>query len=902
MTHPHNPPAAAAPSHSSGIHEMTEGMVAAVRCHPDRLAVVHELGLLDQPAEAAFERLTGLMQQVLGVPVVLVTLIDAERDFILGHAGLPEAVAGPREIRGSPTFCQYSVAMGHPFSVEDARLHPRFSAFPAVASGAVACANVPLITASGQAVGNLCLIDFAPRAWTDAEHTMLRTFAATAVTELDLRRAVRVAEHATKGREEVLERVPDALFTLDAQWRFTFVNTKAEAILQRPRHELLGQDIWQLFPEGVGSVYDVAYRRAVREGTIVQFDVQFDAQFDAIGRCYDVHAQPRAGSEGGLSVYLRDITDRHSAEADLRSSELRFRSVTESATDAIVAANADNCIVFWNSAAERVFGYPASDAMGKPLTMLMPSHYRAAHTENLKRIAAGGPATILNEAVEVEGLRSDGTIFPMELSVGMWDAGESAMFTAVIRDITQRKQLEEQLAYQAFHDSLTGLANRMLFRDRVDHALARTERGGHVAVLFIDLDDFKTVNDSLGHGYGDALLSAVASRLLRATRGCDTVARLGGDEFAVLLEAMTSDSDADVVVGRIMTSLELPILIDSREVLVSASVGVAHAHAGETVDELLRNADVAMYHAKDKGKGTATVFEPIMHKAAVDRLELGADLSHALERQQLFLVYQPIIDLENGGIQGVEALARWQHPVRGIIPPLTFIPIAEESGTILRIGQWVLETACQQLVDWDREGSWALGELGGQIDSRVPLSVNVNVSARQLQDPALVGNVAAVLVRTGIKPDRLVLEITETVVMQNTKATLETLCALKALGVRLAIDDFGTGYSSLSYLQQFPIDILKIDKTFVDGMVNGGSEAALTETIVALGKALQMRLVAEGVEGSAQRDRLRALGCSSAQGYLFARPLSPTQLSGWIATGESSARGELSDRIVSVAD
>ncbi len=881
---------AEAVSLSSRIEEMTQVLEEA-RTRPARLAAVNELGLLDRPPELAFARLTALAKDVMAVPAVLITLVDAERDFILGQAGLPDAMAASREVRQSPTFCQYSVATGQPYSLEDARLHPGFAAFPAVAMGAVACANAPLITSAGQAVGNLCVIDFAPRAWTSEQHAMIGTFAAAAVTELDLRRAVKLAQIATTDREEVLETVPDALFTLDAQWRFTFVNSKAEAILQRSRHDLLGNDHWQMFPEAVGTAYDTEYHRALRDNAVVRFDTQFEST----GRWYDVHAQPLTGAEGGLSVYFRDISERHTAEAELRESEMRFRSVTESATDAIVAANADNRIVFWNSAAERIFGHAPSAAIGQHLTMLMPPHLHA-HTATLKRTASGA-FRLANEVVEAEGVRRDGTVFPMELSIGTWGSGQSAMFTAIIRDITQRKQLEEQLAYQAFHDSLTGLANRTLFHDRVERALARAMRGGHVAVMFIDLDDFKTVNDSLGHSHGDALLSAIATRLQRATRGCDTVARLGGDEFAVLLEGMTSDGDADVVAERITSALDTPVQLEMREVLVSASIGVAHAHAGETTDELLRNADVAMYHAKGRGKGGTTVFEPGMHNAVIERMELGADLRHALARHQLFLAYQPIIDLERGGIQGVEALVRWQHPVRGIIPPLTFIPIAEESGTILRIGQWVLQTACQQLLDWDAEGSWAsvdgIANDGMANDACVPLSMNVNVSARQLQDPALVSDVAAVLARTGIEPSRLVLEITETVVMQNTRATLETLRALKALGVRLAIDDFGTGYSSLSYLQQFPVDILKIDKAFVDGMGTGGSDATLAETIVALGKAMRLRLVAEGVEETTQRDQLRALGCSSAQGYLFAKPLSPVQLSGWIAAEARASRQRL---------
>jgi diguanylate cyclase (GGDEF)-like protein/PAS domain S-box-containing protein len=668
--------------------------------------------------------------------------------------------------------------------------------------------------------------------------------------------------------------------------------------------------------------------------------------------------------------------------------EAHFRAVAEAAPDAIISADAEDRIVFWNPAAERIFGYTAAEAIGQPVTLLMPPEYQADHSDGLTRVARGGAPRIMGQMVEVEGLRKDGSVFPIEMSLSRWQAGGRQFFTSVIRDIserrraeqaqrdehvrlrlmlqqvpaivwstdlefqitsssgaaldvlglgsdqlvgtrltelvgtenpdspaivahrravaghsmsyelswsgrifqtfveplrdangairgtlgisldiTERKALEEQLSHQAFHDPLTGLANRALFRDRVEHALSRASRGDHVAVLFLDLDDFKAINDSFGHSEGDRLLVAVTARLLSATRGSDTVARLGGDEFAVLLEGMVRECDAMTVVERIIGGLRAPVALEGREVHVSASIGVVHANGTESADELLRNADVAMYRAKESGKGRCIVFEPAMHVAVLQRLELGADLRGALERDELRLVYQPIVELATGRMTGVEALLRWHHPERGVVPPATFIPIAEETGLIVPIGRWVVREACRQLRQWELEAD----------DATVP-AVSINISGRQLQEPTLPGEIAAILAETGVDPRRVVFEITEGVVMEHTEETVAALHALKELGVSLAIDDFGTGYSSLSYLQRFPIDILKIDKTFVDGVGQGGSDAVLARTIIALGGMLHLRLVAEGVELKEQHDHLNALGCHLGQGYLFARPLTAARV------------------------
>jgi diguanylate cyclase (GGDEF)-like protein len=416
---------------------------------------------------------------------------------------------------------------------------------------------------------------------------------------------------------------------------------------------------------------------------------------------------------------------------------------------------------------------------------------------------------------------------------------------------------------QAFNDSLTGLANRTLFLDRLENSLARAERrDADVTVLFIDLDRFKPVNDSLGHAAGDKLLIAVAERIQRCLRRAETAARLGGDEFAVLLEDTRDASEAARVADRIIDSLRAPFAIQDTELFISASVGIATGR--DDPEDLLRNADVAMYRAKNRGKGRYEVFEPGMHVEAVERLELEADLQRAIERDELVLHYQPIVSLQSSEIIGVEALVRWLHPKRGLLPPGAFIPLAEETGLILPLGRWVLGEATRQVAAWQQE------------DPRPqPLKVSVNLSGWQLTQPSLIDEVNEALAASGLPPSALVLELTETILMTDTEASIEKLHSLKRLGVELAIDDFGTGYSSLRYLQRFPIDILKIAKPFVDGLASDTGDSMLARVIVDLSRNLGLETIAEGIEEQEQLTSLRALGSTMGQGYHFARPLEP---------------------------
>jgi diguanylate cyclase (GGDEF)-like protein/PAS domain S-box-containing protein len=532
-------------------------------------------------------------------------------------------------------------------------------------------------------------------------------------------------------------------------------------------------------------------------------------------------------------------------------------------------------IVYVNEGFCRMTGYAAEEVVGKTPRIFQGLKTDRVELDRLRQhLSRGEPF----EGGEVINYRKDGSEYVLDWHIVPLrdDAGGITHWLAGQRDITKRKSLEESLRYQALHDPLTGLPNRLLFMDRLEHALSLASRQTRlIMVLFVDLDDFKVVNDSLGHEAGDTLLVAVAKRLGACLRPEDTVARFGGDEFAVLLEDITVTSDAYRAAERIVEGLRKPFVIEGREISISPSIGIVSATSShDRPKDLLRKADIAMYVAKGKGKARYEVFDSTMNVRALERLELENDLRRAIERGELRVHYQPKVLVGTGKIVGTEALVRWEHPERGLLPPVAFIPIAEETDLIVPLGRWVLTEACRQTREWQ--------EL---YPSDSPWVVCVNLSGRQLRHPELVKDVGRALQETGLEPENLDLEITESVLIEDQLSNLTTLRELKRLGVKLIIDDFGTDYSSLSYLKRLPADFLKIDRSFIGGLGEDPKDEGIVSAVIDLARVLGMEEIAEGVETTEQAAYLRELGCRFAQGYLFSKPLPAEEIGALLATG-----------------
>jgi diguanylate cyclase (GGDEF)-like protein/PAS domain S-box-containing protein len=571
-----------------------------------------------------------------------------------------------------------------------------------------------------------------------------------------------------------------------------------------------------------------------------------------------------AGHHTHLVVVKEDVSDRKLRRADYAQTRHLHEKALASSSNGIMITRSDeddHSIVYVNPAFERITGYSADEVIGMEGRFLVRDDLAQPDLDHIRsalRDKREGSATLRN-------YRKDGTLFWNELHIAPvhdLTGGATTHFVSVINDISERVRYQHALEYQANHDSLTGLANRNLLNDRIEQAIAWAKRNGHVmGVMLLDLDHFKLINDASGHSAGDALLKEVAHRLTACVRETDTVARLGGDEFVIILTDLPQTDDVDQIAEKILSALSRPTEVAGRDVFVTASIGVSlFPRDGDHGEILLRYADMAMYRVKEHGRNSVRQFVPEMGSTAISRLDMEAAMRRGLERGEFVLHYQPKIDLATQSVVGAEALIRWQHPQIGLIHPIEFIRLAEETGLILPLGEWVLHEACKQQVLWREQGLQ-------------PLKIAINVSARQFRQDELADRIAAVFARTGADPEHLILELTESMVMHDVDSTLAALRALKKLGVSLSLDDFGTGYSSLSYLRRFPIDELKIDRSFINDIHTNPDDAAIAGAIIAMARSLGLSVVAEGVENIEQADLLTQLGCSQVQGYYFARPL-----------------------------
>jgi diguanylate cyclase (GGDEF)-like protein/PAS domain S-box-containing protein len=868
----------------SHCREDGTGMENSTQDERLRLQALDSLQILDTEPEEIFDRLTRFAAQICHMPIAAITLIAEERQWFKSIQGL-ELHETPRSI----SFCTHTIRHKHPFVVHDARSTPGFADNPLVTGPPFLrfYAGVPLINSAGYAIGTLAVMDRVPRSLNEEQLNTLRLLAEQVMVHIELRvrrnelhaltseldrmnaRLLRQAEHLTEAQRiaEIgsWEFIPQGnhLFCSEQVYRIFGIHPPRESeTLERFMESVYADDRPQV---------QAALTRAIEQGA--GFDVQHRIVRPG-GNIRHVHERGRIRmNETGSKVLagtVQDITEQVLAQQQLR---LLSTSV-DRINDIVMITEAEPIdepgprIVFVNAAFEDITGYPPAEAIGRS-----PRFLQGPETDRVE-LARIREALERKEQVTAElvNYTRDGKRFWMEMSIApVTDAARKIThFVAVQRDVTARKQTEAEIERLAFFDQLTGLPNRRLLVDRLQHALSVAVRNGKIgALLFIDLDNFKTLNDTLGHDKGDILLVNVARRLESCTRRSNTVARLGGDEFVIMLEDLNEDqavaaAQTEAVAEQVLAALAPPVRLDGSEFSCLASIGMTLFHHRLcNIDELLRRADIAMYHAKAAGRGTARFFDPELQAILHARATLERDMKRALNEQQFVLHYQPQVN-STGALTGFEALVRWHHPRQGMVYPNTFIHVAEESGLILQLGRWILREACRQAKRWKLEREI-------QHDAQ-HVTISVNVSVREFRQPGFARHTAAVIAEENVEPGSIKLELTEGLLIEDFGDVVAKMEELKAYGIGFSLDDFGTGYSSLAYLKRLPLDQLKIDRSFVKDVLTDPNDAAIARTIVSLGQTLGLEVIAEGVEAEDQRIFLEQHGCHNYQGLLFGEP------------------------------
>ena len=693
-----------------------------------------------------------------------------------------------------------------------------------------------------------------------------------ALASLELRETT-YRQRAEQRLTALVEQSADIVAVVDDERSIMFVSPNADRILGVNRHSLIGANAMSLVhPDDVQQVLSHIGRPTLPHEAAIITEARL-ASKDGEFRWFDITARDfRHDDEvGGLVITARDVTEERAAKIGLRKSERWFRGLVQNSSDVIAVIDDEGVFTYASPAIDRLLGYRPDELRGRSVMEII-SEEQIRRLEGLRRELAHN--RVDSRIIEVELARRDGDIRVVEVTLtDLRDDPSVSGMVLNIRDVTDRKQLEQDLRHQVLHDDLTGLGSRVQFSDQLGHALGNGRRpGSNVAVLFIDVDDFKNINDSLGHAAGDQVLVEISGRLLGRLRLHDRAARFGGDEFAVLLTDVYTDSDVTIVADRIVQELGRPIQLMGQEVHLSVSVGIAIDEDGsQQPEDLLRAADVAMYRAKDAGKGRWEIFQAGMADTTIERFEISNSLAAAIENEEMLVYFQPIVELHSGRISGLEALVRWQHPTRGMVSPGSFIPIAESIGLILPLGRWVLQEATRQVAEWRQCGH--------------DIYVSVNISAVQLASEGIVEEVLSIVDESGIDRSAVVLELTESALVADFALVTNRINTLRAAGLRVAIDDFGTGYSTLTYASEFAADILKIDMSFV-AKLDTDENTTIVSTILSLADAMEAEAVAEGIETPGQHEALIRLGCELGQGYYFNKPSPANQI-------EGALRGEM---------
>ena len=849
------------------IERKQVGEEILMRAHQQ--AAVSELGqhaLSDIDLDTLMDRAVGIVAGTLGAEYckVLELLPDGKTLLMCAGEGWKEGLVGQATVdAGMDSQAGYTLFSKSSVIVKDFRKETRFKGPPLLHDHEVVSGMSTIIHGREQPFGVLGVHTRELRKFTRDDINFLRAVANVLAGAIERKQAEEKLRESEERIRLLLEAAGEGIYGLDCDGNTTFINPTAARMLGWDVAALVGQPMHALLhhtrPDG--SPYpkeECPICAAFKDGSVHHLDDEVFWRKDGSSFPVEYTSTPirEDGKLAGAVVVFKDITERKQAKAQMA----KLSNALEQTADSVMITDNTGIIEYVNPAFEDTTGFTRVEAIGKKPNIVKSGKHDLAFYKQLWE-------TILRGEVFRDVLinrKKDGSLYYEEKTITPLKdiQGNITHFISTGKDITERMQTQERLHYLAHHDVLTELPNRVLFMDRLEHALLRARWSQRlVAVLFLDMDRFKNINDTLGHDVGDRMLQAFGARLRECVREGDTVARLGGDEFAIVLEDVANMDDVPATAKKILQAFEQPFHDEGRELFVTGSIGISlHPNDGLDAHTLLKNADTAMYRAKDTGRNNYHFYSADMSAKAFERLALETSLRHALERQEFLLYYQPQVDLDTSKIVGVEALLRWQHPDLGLVSPAEFIPLLEDTGLIVPVGEWVLQAACTQAMDWCKAGF-------------SPISLAVNLSGRQFSTPNLTDVINRVLENTGFDPARLELEITESVIMGNAQETIDTLGTLGKMGIRFAIDDFGTGYSSLSYLKRFPINTLKIDYSFIHDITIDPDDAAIVTTIVAMAHNLNLKVVAEGVETKDEFAFLRACGCDYMQGYLFSRPV-----------------------------